>query len=93
MAVTFAKTKRQKYFLFAFLGAVLLGAGYYWYVYIREPAQSGLVLQPIRNLQINLEVLEFPIFDQLGESLVPIPFPESVGRINPFAPLTTESEL
>ena len=39
------------------------------------------------TLQINLDVFDLPVFEQLGEPLVPIPYPESVGRINPFVAL------
>jgi len=79
--------------LLAFLGVALLGAGYYWFVYIREVPQNGFILTLPRTLQINLEILDFPVFDQLGEALVPIPFPENVGRINPFAPQGTEGAV
>lgn len=90
LAITFLPTSRRQMYLLIALGVILLlGAGVVWYGFFREPPLPMLDSQtPLpRVVEIDFGVFETRVFQDLGSLVPPIPFPEEVGKRNPFSPV------
>jgi len=78
--------KRQAYLLIAFLAIGALG-GVLWFGFVGKGSPGiteFFVPPPSQELQIDFEIFQHPIFQELQEPGPPIPFPETVGKENPF---------
>ncbi|HEX9722347.1 MAG TPA: hypothetical protein VGA53_03720 [Candidatus Paceibacterota bacterium] len=81
-----APQRRQKYLLGAFLVLALLGGGILWHTYFRGEAvslfQSKVPLP--RVVPVDLELLDHPVFEELGVPPSEISVPTQGIRQNPF---------
>lgn len=85
MAITFIQAgKRKWYLLMAFLIALLLMGGVFWYGVFRTPGRLGELPVPPPQIQIDFEMLKHPIFQELQEPAPPLPLPPEKGKENPF---------
>lgn len=89
LAITFLpKNRRQTYFLSA-LGVILVaGAVLVWFRFFNEPSLPTIDTQspPPKSVQIDFAVFESRVFQDLGALLPPIPFPDEIGKRDPFLP-------
>ena len=96
MAFVFIEqSNKKRYVVLALLAVLVGGGGFAWYIYDGRDISSpiiDLIVRPSKTLRIDLDALMHPVFDELGELRAPIPFPEDVGRINPFIPVEAENE-
>jgi hypothetical protein len=80
------RQKRQKYFVWALIAIVCIGAIMVWYGYFRQ--ETILFFQPefvpLREITVDLSILEDPIFEELGIPVSEIPTPDPGKRVNPF---------
>ena len=90
MAFTFIQErKRQTYLIFAFLAIGAIG-GVLWFGFVGK-GSSGITefFEPpsSQEIQIDFGIFQHPIFQELEDpgSSIPIPFPETVGKENPFS--------
>ena len=88
MAFTFIQGRNgQKYLLLAFLALGALLGGILWFGFV-EKGPPGITeffaAAPPQEIQIDFGIFQHPIFQELEDPGPPIPFPETVGKENPF---------
>lgn len=89
LAIRFLPQNRRQMYLLLALGATLLGGAIVvWYGFFRVPSLevAPVQLPPPQVVEIDFGVFETPVFQTLGSPLPPIPFPDEVGKRNPFIP-------
>ena len=89
MSITFLPEDRKQKYLLLLLGSLfVLAVLVVWHQFFRE---SSLVFfetqpEPPQQITIDFTIFEDPAFLELGNPRPPIPLPDTVGKINPFAP-------
>ena len=93
MAIDFiAQKKKQKYLLALLVLILLVVGGVVWYGFSHTIAEKlfEFAAPPIERIEIDLGIFEHPIFSELRDLRPAIPFPQVVGREEPFTPIESE---
>jgi len=88
MSITFLSEDRKQKYLLLLLGSLfLLAVLVVWYQFFRGPFPPFETQpEPPRQIMIDFTIFEAPVFLELGNPRPPIPLPDNVGKVNPFAP-------
>ena len=86
------------------IGALIVAAGAYWYFFTgtgneipltsldastnQEQTQFQALVNELQPISFNTDILSDPRFNVLVDLRTPV-IPESVGRLDPFAPITS----
>lgn len=87
MAITFTqKSKIQQYLAIAIGALFLITAIIIWQGFLGGGTGgiSEISFPPTRTVEIDLEVLDSPLFLEIQEASSEVTIPENIGRDNPF---------
>lgn len=90
MAIVFAQQKRIRQYMILGIGILtLVAAAVIWQEFLRgrtDPT-SEISFPPARTVEINIEILDSPLFEEIQDPSPPLSIPENIGRENPFISL------
>lgn len=97
MAITFTQERKKQRYLILALIFVLALIVFVWRGLLQKDESPGSesgeqVVIPIPSIGIDLKFFQDPIWKELEDPPEPVPFPERLGRENPFVPYELPQE-